>query len=94
MTPDVALAVARLSALLEEPPDPARVLGLVFEGVPVAKERARWSPQNQRWYTPSKTEDAEDALAWAFKAALAKTGATLDAEEYAAIEPTLQIAAS
>ncbi len=62
--------LARLSSLAGVGAEHAIVF--VHEGRPIPKARARWSPRNNRWYTPTTTEKAEEAIAWLFKRALAR----------------------
>lgn len=64
----------RVVALLQQiaGADARPVLAFHHDGVPVPKERARWSPRNQRMYTPDMTRDAEQALAWRFRAAFGR----------------------
>lgn len=61
---DLELAIAKLRALGGIAPD---VLTAVHLGVPVPKERARQGPHG--FYTPTRTKDAQQALAWTLRQA-------------------------
>lgn len=42
----------------------------VHEGAPVSKSRARWNRKQGRFYTPEKTQTAEEAMSWSFTTAV------------------------
>lgn len=50
--------------------DTSTIVAFVHEGVPASKTRARWSRRNQRFYTPSDSAAAQDALSWQFRQAI------------------------
>lgn len=56
----------RLRGLIGASADPRRFLGIVHDGPPASKARARWARTSQRAYTPASTRTEEEALAWAF----------------------------
>lgn len=69
---DATLGLAKLAGALGVMPDPTRVLVFTHRGTPIPKARARFSRKHNRWYTPGDTEQAEQDLAWQFKAALGR----------------------
>lgn len=73
---DLDLVRERLQALIGNQ-RPSRIVTLVHEGVPVPKGRARAFAMTRDdgslgigQYTPARTREAQQSLAWAFKAAL------------------------
>lgn len=66
---DVDVAIDRLRVLADSP-KVAEMIAFVHPGTPIPKERARWSPKNNHWYTPNTSSEAQTALEWRFKAAL------------------------
>jgi Holliday junction resolvase RusA-like endonuclease len=67
---DLLRAKGKLADLVDEELDhlleDARVVAFVHDGVPVAWERAGFNRKSGAMFTPKKTRDAEEALAWAF----------------------------
>lgn len=58
--------VGLLRALIGQTADPTEMRAFQHPGEPVSKARARRGNRG-RWYTPRKSDTAEEALAWRFK---------------------------
>ena len=65
---DIQEGMARLRRLIGPNVHPDRLTAFVVEGAPVSKARARWS--KGRTYTPQRTADAQEFVAWHFKKAI------------------------
>lgn len=50
--------------------DSQQIVSFVHEGAPASKARARWNRIQQRFYTPASSSGPQQALSWAFKAAV------------------------
>ena len=72
---DVELAKAKLQALVGR--ECQDITAFVYEGIPASKARARFSYRSGRFYTPTSTESAEQALTQVF--GLYTHGSTLPA---------------
>lgn len=66
---DSGIALDYIRGLLRDQ-DPTRMVYFVHEGDPVSKARARFHRKTGRVYTPQRTQTAQEALAWRFKAAI------------------------
>ena len=66
---DSSAALDYLRGLLREY-DTEKIVYFVHEGDPVSKARARFSFKTKRAYTPGRTQTAQEALAWRFRAAV------------------------
>lgn len=64
---DQVEAIRRLEALTRDHVEPDHVWAFVNDGEPVSKARARFSSKTGKFYTPAKTRNAEEELAWRFK---------------------------
>lgn len=81
-----------VSQLTGRMPTVDAAIGFVHPGTPIPKARARWSPRNNRWYTPGTTATAEEAIAWRFRQALGRRPRFSDTVAIVALfyVPTLQ----
>lgn len=43
------------------------MLGVIHQGAPVSKARARWNQKMRRFYTPGHSMEAQEALSWRFR---------------------------
>jgi Holliday junction resolvase RusA-like endonuclease len=64
-----SLRALTLLAALAAPLPAERVVVLVHPGAPIAKERPRFNRKTGSVFTPRRTKNAEEALAWAIVAA-------------------------
>jgi Holliday junction resolvase RusA-like endonuclease len=74
---DLDAILVRLDALAGGH-NPEETVAFVAPGPPVPKARARWSPRNNRWYTPDTSAEAERALRYEFRKALHRRPAFAD----------------
>lgn len=66
---DVELALTKLRGIVGED-SPDRLVMFTHEGAPISKSRARWAFKTGRFYTPTKTAQAEASLSAEFQRAL------------------------
>lgn len=71
MNQDMELAFGYMRGLLQDF-DTEEFVFFTHEGAPVSKSRARWSQKQRRFYTPTDTISAEQALAKRFMTAIPK----------------------
>lgn len=66
---DSSIALDYLRGLLRDY-DTEKIVYFVHEGDPVSKARARFNLKTKRVYTPERTQTAQEAIAWRFRAAV------------------------